>query len=99
MQTSVTVGVQGLLAHSVICFIQNTEIYTNISCLFQNYVLTLLNTTYEKVGFKTSADDDHPTKLIRNTVLTWACNFNSILCLESASEFFKQWKDNPNNNV
>jgi hypothetical protein len=54
---------------------------------------------YEKVGFKTSADDDHPTKLIRNTVLTWACNFNSILCLESASEFFKQWKDNPNDNV
>jgi hypothetical protein len=66
---------------------------------FKNYVLTLLNPMYEKLGFHTLANDDHPTKLIRNTVLTWACKFNSSVCIESASEFFMQWKDDPNANL
>jgi len=63
---------------------------------FKSYVLELLNTMYESVGFNTSVNDDHPTKLIRNTVLTWACNFNSTVCLNSASNFFTQWKNDPN---
>jgi len=54
---------------------------------------------YEKVGFNTSASDDHPTKLIRNSVLTWACNFDRPDCLKSASEFFTQWKNNPDENL
>jgi len=72
-----------------------TEDYDN----FKIYVLTLLNTMYEKVGFYILANDDHPTKLIRNTVLTWACNFNSMVCLHNASEFFTEWKDNPDYNT
>jgi len=65
---------------------------------FKSYVLTLLNTMYESVGFNTSVTDDHPTKLIRNTVLTWACNFNSTVCLNSASNFFIQWINDTNGN-
>jgi hypothetical protein len=50
---------------------------------------------YQSVGFDTSPND-HPTKLIRNTVLTWACNFNEAQCLDSSSEFFTKWMDDPN---
>lgn len=51
---------------------------------------------YDTVGFQALVNDEHSTKLIRSTILTWACNFNSTKCLDSASEFFKQWTDNEN---
>jgi len=65
---------------------------------FKSYVLKLLNKMYESVGFNTSVNDDHPTKLIRNTILTWACNFNRPECLNNASNFFTQWKNDTNGN-
>jgi hypothetical protein len=79
------------------CFTHNNEISINTSCLFQNYVLQMLRTMHATVKDTPSADDDHPTKLIRSTILTWACNFNSPICLESASKQFKQWMDNTDN--
>jgi hypothetical protein len=74
-----------------VCFTHNNKISINTSCLFQKYVLRLLGTVYETVGFNALAKDDHPTKLIRNTVLTWACNFNSEICLDNALQVFEPW--------
>lgn len=62
--------------------------------LFKNYVLQLIQNLYRSVGFNALEYDEHPTKLIRVTTLTWACNFNYDLCLNSASALFRTWTDN-----
>lgn len=61
--------------------------------LFQKYVLQLIQNLYATVGFNALENDEHSTKLIRVTTLTWACNFNLDLCLNSASALFRTWKD------
>lgn len=69
------------------------KIEKNIHFSFQSYVLQLIENLYETVGFEILEDDEHLTKLIRVTALTWACNFNHEQCLASASSLFRSWMD------
>jgi aminopeptidase N len=65
-----------------------------ISFPFQSYVLQLIENLYTTVGFNVLENDEHATKLIRVTTLTWACNFEHESCLSSSSELFSTWMDN-----
>jgi hypothetical protein len=62
---------------------------------FQNYVLKLTQNLYRGVGFNALENEEHSTKLIRVTTLTWACNLNLEACLSSASALFGAWMKNP----
>nr|CAD7423005.1 unnamed protein product [Timema monikensis] len=55
-----------------------------------SYLVGLLSTTYQTLSLEEGADDDHTTKLNRNLILTWLCNYGVEDCTNMAkSEFNK----------
>nr|CAD7201178.1 unnamed protein product [Timema douglasi] len=58
--------------------------------VFKSYLVGLLSTTYQTLSLEEGADDDHTTKLNRNLILTWLCNYGVEDCTNMAkSEFNK----------
>ncbi|XP_068228789.1 LOW QUALITY PROTEIN: aminopeptidase N-like [Palaemon carinicauda] len=64
----------------------------------QNYIKDMIVPLYESVGFADNASDHLLTQFKRKTALTWACKLGHQECLDSASAFFQQWMEDPQNN-
>ncbi|XP_063230525.1 aminopeptidase N-like [Bacillus rossius redtenbacheri] len=62
--------------------------------VFQTYILTLLEPLYKSLGFEERPSDDHTTKLLRNLVLTWECNYGQRDCVSKATELFNNFTNN-----
>jgi hypothetical protein len=50
--------------------------------------LKLIQHVYEELKFEESDADDHITKLLRSSVLQWACNLEHEDCVEKAKGNF-----------
>ncbi|KAJ8889375.1 hypothetical protein PR048_008874 [Dryococelus australis] len=68
--------------------------------VFKSYVLKLLDNVYNSLGLEEKSEDTHVTKLHRNMILTWACNYGVKSCIDMArSEFAKLMADPDNYTV
>ncbi|CAG2060011.1 unnamed protein product, partial [Timema podura] len=58
--------------------------------IFQTYLLSLIENVYNDLGFEEKANEPHTDKLLRNLVLTWACNLGLDSCVSAAKEKLAQ---------
>jgi len=64
---------------------------------FKRFILKLISSLYERVGFDESADDSHLDHFTRVNVLNWACAVDHPDCVRKSVDKFKQWMDDPEN--
>nr|CAD7575715.1 unnamed protein product [Timema californicum] len=64
---------------------------------FKNYILGLLNHTNEVLGLTEDESDGHVTKLNRNLILTWQCNYEVSSCIDMSINEFNKLMDDPDN--
>ncbi|XP_023722517.1 aminopeptidase N isoform X2 [Cryptotermes secundus] len=61
---------------------------TSTHPLFKEYILKLIQHVYEDLTYEESDADDHVTKLLRSSILQWACNLDHEDCVEKAKGKF-----------
>nr|CAD7587583.1 unnamed protein product [Timema genevievae] len=67
--------------------------------LFKDYILGQLEDLYNSLEFQVRATDDHVTKLLRTSVLSWACTFDHEGCVSNATQHFAQMMADPDNYI
>nr|CAD7397313.1 unnamed protein product [Timema poppensis] len=67
--------------------------------LFKDYILGQLEDLYNSLEFQVRATDDHVTKLLRISVLSWACTFDHEGCVSNATQHFAQMMAEPVNYI
>ncbi|XP_044004939.1 uncharacterized protein LOC122850036 isoform X2 [Aphidius gifuensis] len=65
-----------------------------IEPIFKNYILKLIENVYKEVGFVRSPLDSHMDGLKRQVILSWACKFDHIHCVDQSRSLFNQLKEN-----
>lgn len=63
----------------------------------QTHMLALVENIYNQLGFEERDEDDRFTILLRNAVLTWACNFGNTDCISKSIDYFAAWRANSSN--
>ncbi|XP_011870129.1 PREDICTED: uncharacterized protein LOC105563274 [Vollenhovia emeryi] len=58
------------------------------------YVLELLSTMYDEIGFDDHDDDEHLDKLNREIILQWACKLHKTECIKNSVDLFAAWREN-----
>nr|CAD7453868.1 unnamed protein product [Timema tahoe] len=74
-------------------FLRSSDEYS----LFVSYVLGLIESLYDSVGFEQGDNDDYTTILVRASALSWACNLGHEDCVSRGRVLFNTWlnTDNP----
>nr|CAD7455286.1 unnamed protein product [Timema tahoe] len=67
--------------------------------LFKDYILRQLEELYNSLEFQVRSTDDHVTKLLRTSVLSWACTFDHEGCVSNATQHFAQMMADPENYI
>lgn len=58
------------------------------------YILQLLSTIYDKIGFDDRDDDEHLDKLNQEMILQWACKLDKEDCIKKSVDLFATWRKN-----
>lgn len=76
---------------SVVTRTTGDSMYNLYSFIGQEYLLSLLLPVYNSVGFEDLQEDDIQTQLLRDEVVTWACNLGHRSCRDEALRLFRTW--------
>ncbi|KAL6443889.1 hypothetical protein ACFW04_001722 [Cataglyphis niger] len=60
----------------------------------EKYILKILSTMYNKIGFNDRDDDKFLDKLNREMILQWACKLNNKECVKNSKDLFMAWQNN-----
>ncbi|KAK0093218.1 hypothetical protein PV326_014028 [Microctonus aethiopoides] len=56
------------------------------------HIKTILTPIYNKLGFDELKNETHYDKLLRKTIINWACEFEIEDCIDKSLKLFKNWK-------
>nr|CAD7409546.1 unnamed protein product [Timema cristinae] len=65
--------------------------------VFKNYLKGLLDLVYTEVGLEVQTSDGHVTKLLRNSISTWACNLGDQTCIDFSRRELAAYMADPEN--
>ncbi|KAF2901176.1 hypothetical protein ILUMI_05011, partial [Ignelater luminosus] len=65
---------------------------SKIADVYRNYVINVLSTAYDYVGFNEKPNDTHLDKYNRINVIKWLCRFGHSECRNNALKQLREWR-------
>ena len=71
---------------------------TNLYAQFQNYLIDLITPVYNKLGWEEKKTDSWLDRLLRTSVLSFACQRGLPDCVNKAKSYYAAWMQQENEN-